>query len=205
MTHFETIQQENNLEPDGIFGKNSFKVLSNALNISNQIHAVHFFAQCAHETSNFTLFEESLRYSARALRSVFGKYFTKEQAVEYARKPEKIANIVYANRMGNGDTCSGEGWKYRGRGALQLTGKNNYQSFADYVNDQTIVDYPETVLQSKYLFKSAIFFFDKNNLWNVCNDLSEDTVKKLTKRINGGYNGLEHRIELTKKYSNWLI
>jgi putative chitinase len=167
--------------------------------------AAHFFAQTAHESGNFKAFSENLNYGAAGLRSVFGKYFPADElAAEYERQPEKIANRVYANRMSNGDEASGDGWKYRGRGALQLTGKANYQEFANYVQDQSVLSDPDLVA-TKYSFESALFFFDKNGLWKICDEgLSEDTIVKLTKRINGGTHGLQDRIEKTKKFADML-
>jgi putative chitinase len=112
----------------------------------------------------------------------------------------KIANKVYGNRMGNGAEASGDGWKFRGRGALQLTGKSNYEAFAKYLGKPEIMDKPEMVAD-EYAFESAMFFFDKNKLWDICDKgVNEDSMLKLTKRINGGTNGLEHRKALTIKY-----
>ena len=200
------LQEQAGVTADGLFGPGSFKAGAEFLKITSHTRAVHFFAQTGHETGNFRLFTENLNYSATALRSVFGKYFkTDEEAEKYARKPEEIANIVYANRMGNGDTASGDGWKYRGRGALQLTGKNNYTAFSNFMGDSSIIDDPSEVA-GKYSFNSAVFFFDNNNLWSICDEgLTEDVVKKVTKVINGGYNGLEHRWELTQKYSAYSL
>jgi putative chitinase len=166
--------------------------------------AAHFFAQTAHETGEYRLFSENLNYSSKGLQAVFGKYFPGNLEESYARQPEKIANRVYGNRMGNGDEESGDGWKYRGRGALQLTGKNNYKAFSEYLEKPEILDNPDLVTE-EYAFESALFFFERNNLWSICDKgINEDSIKKLTRRINGGYNGLEHREKLTKKYYRWL-
>lgn len=161
----------------------------------------HFFAQILHESGSMRFDMENLNYSAKALRSVFGKYFkTQEEAEKYARKPEKIANRVYANRMGNGDEASGDGWKYRGRGLIQLTGKNNYEAFAKWVGDDRIMDDPDLVA-SEYAVHSAVFYWDRNNLNAVADT---DDVVALTKRINGGTNGLSHRRELLNKANGLL-
>lgn len=161
----------------------------------------HFFSQILHESGCMRYDMENLNYSAKALRAVFGKYFkTDAIANEYARKPEKIANRVYANRMGNGDEESGEGWLYRGRGLIQLTGKSNYRDFGDWINDMSIMVEPDLV-SSEYAVHSAVFYWDKNDLNRIA-DL--DDVKKLTKRINGGYNGLAHRTELLTKANGLL-
>ena len=191
---------------DGLFGKNTFKAGAAYLGIKVQARAVHFFAQVGHETGNFKSFTENLNYSAQALRNTFGKYFPDEAtAQQYARKPEMIANRVYANRMGNGGPDSGDGWKYRGRGALQLTGKNNYTAFSEAINDPEVLTNPSVVAE-KYSFTSAMFFFDKNNLWPICEEgFSENTIEKLTRRINGGLNGIDHRIALTWKYRSYTL
>ena len=156
----------------------------------------HFFSQILHESGCMRFNMENLNYSSKALRAVFGKYFkTKEQADAYARKPEKIANRVYADRMGNGSESSGDGWKYRGRGLIQLTGKNNYKAFAKWMGDDTILDDPDRVA-TDYAVHSAVFFWDKNNLNKIAD---KDDATKMTKRINGGLNGLSHRKELLNK------
>jgi predicted chitinase len=156
----------------------------------------HFFAQVLHESGCLRFDMENLNYSADALRRVFGKYFpTQELADAYARRPEKIANRVYANRMGNGDEASGDGWKYRGRGLIQLTGKSNYQAFAEWIGDPRIVADPDLV-SSEYAVQSAVFFWDRNKLNTVAD---RDDVTELTRRVNGGENGLAHRRELLNK------
>jgi len=152
-----------------------------------------FVAQCGHESGGWRTFSENLNYSAKALDAVFGKYFVRagRDANEYARQPEKIANIVYAGRMDNGDTDSGDGWRYRGRGPIQLTGKANYSAFsADMGVDA--VDNPDQVSEDKEVaLMSAIWYWNKNKL-NRYADAGD--IKTLTKRINGGYIGLEDRI-----------
>ena len=150
-----------------------------------------FLAQTAHESASFTAVKENLNYSAKALRAVFGKYFPNDGiAEEYARQPEKIANRVYANRMGNGDEASGDGWKFRGRGLIQLTGKNNYESCG---NDLMInlIDGPEWLEGPQGAVSSALWYWNKNNL-NSYADVED--IRGMTKRINGGYHGLDDRI-----------
>jgi putative chitinase len=194
-------QRQNGLKPDGVIGKVTLAKIKQECNISNDVQLAHFVGQCHHETGGFMASVENLNYSAQGLLRTFAKYFpTNALATMYARKPEMIANRVYASRMGNGNEASGDGWKYRGRGAIQLTGKNNYQAFANYVKDQSIMDNPDLVA-TKYFFKSADFFFDNNKLWDICrNDISDKTIQALTRRINGGFKGLEDRIVQTKKY-----
>ncbi len=200
----KTLQAKAGTTPDGVFGPNTFKVCGFFLGIENKDRAVHFFAQCGHETGGFKRFDENLNYSWEGLRNTFSKYFkTDEEAKLYHRQPEKIANRVYGNRMGNGDELSGDGWKYRGRGALQLTGRFNYQQFSAFQNDHDIITNPN-VVANDYSFHSAMHFFTKNNLWKICDEgISEDVVKKLTQRINGGQNGYAHRLELTLKYDKY--
>ena len=164
-----------------------------------------FLAQTAHESGNFKAFSENLNYGASGLLGIFKKYFpTEALAKQYERKPEKIANKVYASRMGNGDESSGDGWKFRGRGALQLTGKDNYKAFSDYMKNPEIMENPDLVA-TQYSFESAIFFFDKNKLWDICDKgVNKDTILALTKRINGGTHGLADREEKTMKYYGYV-
>ena len=198
-----SLQKKIGVIADGKFGPNTLKTAMNFYKMSPE-RAAHFFAQTGHETGDFKLFTENLNYSAKALKAVFGRYFPGRLSESYNRQPEAIANKVYANRMGNGDILSGEGWKYRGRGALQLTGKNNYTAFSEYLKNDTILQNPEQV-SDEYSFESAFFFFDNNKLWSICDmGINDDSILKLTKRINGGTNGLAHRSELTYKYYNWV-
>lgn len=203
MNALQTLQAQAGVKADGIFGPQTLRAAAKYLGLSNH-KAAHFFAQCAHESANFKTFSENLNYSTQGLLTVFGKYFTPVQAAEYARKPERIANRVYANRMGNGPEESGDGFKFRGRGPLQLTGRNNYQLFSAYVNDETLLQDP-VLVETTYAFKSAMWFFDTNRLWSICaQGVNDESIKTLTRRINGGYNGLDHRTELTYKYAKWL-
>jgi putative chitinase len=154
-----------------------------------------FLAQCGHESGGWTTFEENLNYSAQGLNGIFKKYFpTLESAQPYARQPQKIANKVYGGRMGNGPESSGDGWKYRGRGPIQLTGKDNYRAFAkDMFEDwENLFENPDWVTSDKdFALMSAIWFWNKNKL-NVQADSGD--IKLMTKKINGGYIGLEDRI-----------
>ncbi|MEW8510373.1 MAG: glycoside hydrolase family 19 protein [Candidatus Thiodiazotropha sp.] len=168
---------------------------------NSKVRLAHFFSQVLHESGCMRYDMENLNYSAKALRAVFGKYFkTKRQAEGYARQPEKIANKVYANRMGNGAESRGDGWRYRGRGLIQLTGKNNYRAFAKWIGDDRIIDDPDLVA-SEYAVHSAVFYWDKNNLNRIAD---KDDVVRMTKRINGGTNGLAHRTELLTKAKGLL-
>lgn len=163
---------------------------------NTKIRLAHFISQLLHESGYFKYDEENLNYSSKALRRVFRKYFkTEDIARQYARKPSKIASRVYGGRMGNGPESTGDGWKYRGRGLIQLTGKDNYKRFALWMGEPSIVNNPDLVA-SDYGVYSAVFYWTVNNLNKVAD---RDDVRLLTKRINGGYNGLDHRRELYKK------
>ena len=175
----------------------TFNEWSERFGINTKLRAAHWLGQISHESNELRHMEENLNYSAEGLLKTFPKYFTKEQAQVYARHPEKIANRVYANRMGNGNEESGDGWKFRGRGAIQLSGKNNYQ---DYANSEfcvgNLMAHPEWLAKSPGCFKSAMFFWWKNNL----NELADrDDGIAVTKRINGGILGLAQRLYYTRK------
>ena len=150
-----------------------------------------FIAQCGHESRNFNVLTENLNYSAKALNTLFPKYFKRagRDANEYHRKPEAIANVIYANRMDNGDTDSGDGWRFRGGGILQLTGRYNYTEFGEDVemSAEEAVDYVRT---KKGALDSACWFWDENNINKHCDNMD---ILKMTKRINGGTIGLEDR------------
>lgn len=172
--------------------------------ITTPLRLAHFLSQCGHESGGFKAVQENLNYGAKGLLGIFSKYFkTIAQATAYERKPEKIANLVYANRMGNGNEASGEGWKYRGRGYIQLTGKENYKAF-DATVPEDITSNPDLVA-TKYALASAAFFFKKNNLWSICDKgSSPEVVTLVTKRVNGGVIGLADRQRHFKEYYNLL-
>lgn len=198
------LQQKIGVTADGAFGPGTLKAAANYYKL-NRNRAAHFFAQCAHESGGFKAFSENLNYSAQGLRNIFGKYFpTAELANAYARQPQKIANRVYANRMSNGPESSGDGFAFKGRGALQLTGRANYQAFADYINRPDVMTNPDLVA-TELAFESALWFFDKNKLWSICDQgITDAAILQLTKRINGGTHGLEDRKMKTKKFASWL-
>ena len=171
--------------------------------INTPLRLAHFLAQCGHESGGFKVVTENLNYGAAGLQSIFKKYFTPESAKEYARNPEKIANIVYANRMGNGNQASGEGFKYCGRGYIQLTGKDNYTAFDKTVAEDILAN-PELVA-TKYPLLSAAWFFHKNGLHKIADEGATDlVVTKVTKRVNGGIIGLPDRIKHFNEYNNLL-
>jgi len=172
-------------------------------NITNSLRLAHFLAQCGHESGGFKAISENLNYSADGLKRIFGKYFPGDLAASYARQPEKIASRVYGARMGNGDESTGEGYKYRGRGYIQLTGKSNYTGFAKFIGEDTVAN-PDLVA-NKYPLASAAFFFDSNKLWSICDKgADEATVTAVTKRVNGGTIGLPDRIKHFNEYYNLL-
>jgi putative chitinase len=201
----QSLQKKIGVAADGLFGPGTMKAAMAFYKLT-PVRAAHFFAQTAHETGNFKAFSENLNYSADGLNKIFPKYFKNagRDANAYNRNPEKIANVVYASRMGNGNEASGEGWKFRGRGALQLTGKDNYTAFAKYLNKPEIMTNPDLVATT-YSFESAMFFFDKNKLWDICDKgINDAAILALTKRINGGTHGLDDRKQKTKKYYEYV-
>jgi putative chitinase len=172
-------------------------------NITNTLRLAHFLAQCGHESGGFRAVSENLNYSADGLVKIFGRYFNATTAAGYARNPEKIASKVYASRMGNGDEASKEGFKFRGRGYIQLTGKSNYTGFTKFIGEDCVAN-PDLVA-TKYPLASAAFFFDSNKLWSIC-DKGADvaTVTAVTRRVNGGTIGLDDRIKHFNEYYNLL-
>jgi len=172
-------------------------------NITTPLRLAHFLAQCGHESGGFKHIQENLNYSADGLKKIFPKYFPGNLAESYARNPEKIASKVYGGRMGNGDETTKEGYKFRGRGYIQLTGKQNYTNFAKFIGEDTVAN-PDLVA-NKYPLASAAFFFDSNKLWAICDKGADDaTVTAVTKRVNGGVIGLSDRIKHFKEYYSLL-
>jgi putative chitinase len=168
--------------------------------INTPLRLAHFLAQCGHESGGFRLTKENLNYSAKGLMGIFKKYFPNEAlANQYARNPEKIANKVYGNRMGNGPEASGDGFKYCGRGYIQLTGKDNYTAFGKSINEDLTKD--PTSVADKHALLSAAWFFNKNGLHKMADEGATDAVvTKITKRVNGGTIGLADRIKHFKEY-----
>jgi putative chitinase len=199
----KSLQEKIGVGADGAFGPGTMKKAMEFYKLT-PVRAAHFFAQTSHETGGFKAFAENLNYSGDGLKGIFGKYFPGNLNEMYARNPEKIANRVYASRMGNGAEASGDGYKFRGRGALQLTGKENYKAFSDYLKKPEIMTNPDLVATT-YSFESAMFFFDKNKLWSICDQgVNDASILALTKRINGGTHGLADRSEKTKKYYEYV-
>lgn len=166
--------------------------------INTPLRLAHFLAQCGHESGGFKATQENLNYSADGLKKIFPKYFPGNLSESYARNPEKIASKVYGGRMGNGGEETKEGYKFRGRGYIQLTGKENYTKFTKFIGEDC-VNNPDLV-STKYPLASAAFFFISNNLWSICDrGASDDVVTALTKRINGGTIGIDHRLKEFKQ------
>lgn len=157
--------------------------------IDTPLRVAHFLGQVFHESGRLRWVEENLNYSASALLRVFPKYFTREQALRYHRKPFEIASRVYANRMGNGPEETGDGWKYRGRGLIQVTGKDNYKILGCWLN-RNVVECPQKVA-TEYAATSAVWFWDMRGLNRFAD---HDDVREITRRVNGGFNGLQDRI-----------
>lgn len=170
-----------------------------AAGIDTKNRIAGFLAQCGHESGGFSIMCENLNYSAKGLLGVFPKYFNAQTAAEYERKPEKIANKVYANRMGNGDESSGDGFKYRGSGVIQLTGKDNFKAFGDSVGEDLVSNPDRLRTDATLAIKSAIWFWNKNNLNKYCDN---DDITGMTKKINGGINGLEERKKHYEAFKN---
>lgn len=168
-------------------------------NISTPIRLAHFLSQCHHESAGFTQVEENLNYSARGLLATFPKYFNEMSAEIYAHNRIMIGSLVYADRMGNGDEHSQEGWLFRGRGFMQITGRNSYRGFNDTVEEDVLAN--PALVATKYPLLSAGWYWNSRNLNKIADRGSDQqVVADITKVINGGYNGLEHRQQLFDRY-----
>jgi putative chitinase len=172
--------------------------------INTPLRLAHFLAQCGHESGGFKATQENLNYSAKGLAGIFKKYFpTEAAAAPYARQPQKIASKVYGGRMGNGPESTGEGYKFRGRGYIQLTGKDNYTAFGKSIGEDMTAN-PDKVA-STYALLSAAWFFNKNGLHKMADGGATDAVvTSITKRVNGGTIGLADRIKHFKEYYHLL-
>ena len=172
-------------------------------NITTPLRLAHFLSQCGHESGGFKSVSENVNYSADGLKKIFPKYFPGDLSESYSRNPEKIASKVYGGRMGNGDESTKDGFKFRGRGYIQLTGKDNYKNFSKFIGEDTVTN-PDLVA-TKYPLASAAFFFDSNKLWSICDKGADDaTVTAVTKRVNGGTIGLPDRIKHFKEFYDLL-
>jgi len=200
----QALQAKIGVDVDGDFGKNTLKKARDYFKMTNA-QAANFFGQCHHESGGFKVYKENLNYSADGLLKIFPKYFpTMSVALAYARDAEAIANKVYANRMGNGDVISGDGWNFRGRGAIQLTGRATYQAFANSDPKFSGVMANPDLVATEFAFESALWFFGANDIMRLCVDTSDKTIEKVTRKINGGTNGLVDREIQTRKMWSWL-
>jgi len=172
--------------------------------IDTPLRLAHFLAQCGHESGGFRVVNENLNYSAKGLMGIFKKYFpTQSLAEQYQKKPEAIASKVYGGRMGNGPESTKEGFKFRGRGYIQLTGKDNYTAFGKAINEDLLSN-PDKVA-THYPLLSAAWFFTKNGLHRMADQGSTDAVvTQITRRVNGGTIGLADRIKHFKEYFSLL-
>ena len=197
----KSLQSKCGCSPDGSFGPNTARAIVKHYELSPE-RGAHLLGQVVHESGSFKLTKENLNYSVEAMMRVWPSRFpTKESAEPYAKNPKALADKVYSGRMGNKE---GEGHKWIGRGFLQLTGFFNVRSFASDMRLPEVMDDP-TLLEKEYAMDTAIWFFRKNNLWKICDEgVSDSVIRKLTKKINGGYTGLDHRIKETKKIYEWV-
>jgi putative chitinase len=172
--------------------------------LNTPLRLAHFLAQAGHESGGFRMFQENLNYGAKGLLGLFKKYFPDEaKAKAYERQPQKIANLIYGGRMGNGPEASGDGWKYHGRGAIQLTGHDNYVAFGKAIGEDLTAN-PDLVA-TKYVLLSAAWFFTKNKLHTIADEGATDlVVTKITKKVNGGTIGLPDRIKHFNEYYHLL-
>ena len=198
------LQAKCGVTPDGAFGPNTARAIAEHYKLSPN-RGAHLLGQAAHESGNFMISEENLNYRAETMCRVWPSRFKSEAEAEpYARNPEKLANKVYADRMGNGSEASGDGFKNRGRGFIQLTGAINIKQFAEHIGRDSLVDDPSPIAD-ELAMDSAIFFFEKNGLFTMADKgVTDSIIKSITKRVNGGYHGLEDRMDKTKKIYRWL-
>jgi putative chitinase len=187
--------------PDAVLSQ--LPVTAAKFNINNVLRMSHLLAQCGHESGGFKRVEEGLSYSADRLREIFPGRFDGAIADEYARNPQKIASRAYAHKIGNGDEASGDGYNYRGRGFIQLTGRENYRNFARYIGEDTESN-PDLVA-TKYPLASAAFFFSSRRIWNICDTgASQAVVTEVTRKVNAKLLALQDRINHFNEYYNLL-
>jgi len=187
--------------PDNVIAQ--IPAAASEFSITTNLRLAHFLSQCAVESVGSTATVENLNYSAPRILQIFPKYFKGIDPKPYAHNPAKLGSRVYANRMGNGDEASGDGYKFRGRGYIQLTGKNNYTSFSTFVGEDCVAN-PDLVA-TKYPLASAAFFFKSNNIWSICDQGANDaTVTRVTKVVNGGTHGLPERLQNFKTFMRAL-
>ena len=197
------LQAKCGVTADGAFGPNTARAIADYYKLSPK-RGAHLLGQAAHESGNFMISEENLNYRASTMCRVWPSRFASEaEAAPYAMNPQKLANKVYNGRMGNA-VGSNDGFTFAGKGFIQLTGKDNIRAFAEHIGRDSLVDDPSPIAK-ELAMDSAIFFFEKNGLFGVADEgVNDDVIKKITRRVNGGYHGLDDRIEKTKKIYGWL-
>lgn len=183
---------------DGILGPVTASTMRDRFGL-NKTQLAHFLGQCHVETGGFERTEENLNYSHVRLLEVFPKYFTPTLATRYQYNPKMIANIAYSNRMGNGDICSGDGFRFRGRGIVQLTGRSNYQEVSNYMGNHSVITDPD-VVANELLWEVGLIYFTMRNIWTYAVEVNRERVKQVTLKVNGGVNGLEDRERWTNHY-----
>jgi putative chitinase len=200
----KALQEKCGVKPDGAFGPNTARAIAKHYGWTPE-RAAHLLGQAAHESGNFLISEENLNYRAETMCKVWPSRFKSlADAEPYAMNPEKLANKVYADRMGNGPESSGDGWKNRGRGFVQLTGAENIRAFAEHIGRDSLVENPDPIA-TELAMESAVFFFEKNGLFTIADKgVNDETIKSITRRVNGGHHGLEDRATKTKKIYSWL-
>ena len=198
----KSLQSKCGCSPDGSFGPNTARAIVKHYELSSE-RGAHLLGQVVHESGSFKLTRENLNYSAESMMRVWPSRFpTKESAEPYARNPKALAENVYFGRMGNDSKEKAS--LYIGRGFLQLTGFSNVKAFASDMGKPEVIEDP-SLLEKEYAMDTAIWFFRKNNLWKICDEgVNDNVIKKLTKKINGGYTGLDHRIKETNKIYEWV-
>lgn len=197
MERIKELQRLLGVIEDGIFGKQTMTAFFRMFNLT-PVQAVHFFSNVHHETGGFRISEENLVYSSAArIRAVWPSRFKTDQEAEpFVRNPIGLANKVYGGRMGN--NTHGDGWKYRGRGSLQLTGRNNYEAFSAFIGEN-VTEWPDRVA-AKYYWQSALFYFYLNSVWEIARDLSPKAIEAVRRKINGGTIGLSEVTNLINYY-----
>jgi len=200
------LQAKIGVSADGAFGPNTARAITKHYDLSPN-RGAHLLGQAHHESGGFKRTTEGLYYSApERIQAVWPSRFpTVASAEPYAKNPQGLANKVYSSRMGNGDEASGDGFAFAGKGFLQLTGKANVKAFAADMNLPEVLECPSK-LADEYAFETALWFFQKNGLFAIADDgVNDEAIKRITKRVNGGYHGLEDRINQTRKIHTWLI
>jgi len=195
------LQERCGVTPDGAFGPNTARAIAKHYDLSPN-RAAHLLGQAAHESAGFTITKESLYYSTpeRLCKVWPSRFKTVADAEPYVKNPQALADKVYGGRGGN----NGEGYKWRGRGFIQLTFRDSYRSFASDMRVPEVMEDPSLV-ETEYAFESAYWFFDKNGLFRMAdNGIGTDNIRAITKRVNGGHHGIDDRIAQTQKIYGWL-